>query len=121
MKSGICAILAFPLDAPVPNRCQIFPVLGSTGDEAPWRSKDADDPLSPREVLPDIDADLDRMILRGVARLPGDRYQSAAEMLADQEGLDWWKRRPALQMRAEKRGADSSRMVSCPIPTEISE
>jgi hypothetical protein len=44
--------------------------------------KVANDPPSPREFAPDIDPGLEHLILRGVARLPSDRYQTAADMLA---------------------------------------
>jgi hypothetical protein len=43
-------------------------------------------PPSPRAFMPEIEAELEQGILRAVARLSGERYQSAAEMLAD---LPW--------------------------------
>jgi len=42
---------------------------------------------SPRKVSPQLDPDLETIILRAMAREPAERYQSAAEMNADLEGF----------------------------------
>jgi serine/threonine protein kinase len=49
------------------------------------RAKMDEDPRPPREVLPDIDQNVEEVILRAIDRSPRERYASAAEMLADLE------------------------------------
>jgi serine/threonine protein kinase len=49
------------------------------------RAKVEDDPKPPREVLPDIDAGVEEIIMRAIERAPRERYASAAEMLVDME------------------------------------
>ncbi|HEV8653594.1 MAG TPA: protein kinase [Actinomycetes bacterium] len=46
-------------------------------------------PLPPRKLNPDMPVELERIVLRALAKPPGDRYGSAAEMVAAlQEALD---------------------------------
>ncbi|HZU82128.1 MAG TPA: serine/threonine-protein kinase [Polyangiaceae bacterium] len=52
---------------------------------AVMRAKLEEDPRAPREVLPDIDPNVEEIILRSIDRSPRERYASAAEMLADLE------------------------------------
>jgi serine/threonine protein kinase len=49
------------------------------------RAKMDEDPRPPREVLPDIDPNVEEIILRAIDRSPRERYASAAEMLAELE------------------------------------
>jgi serine/threonine-protein kinase len=53
--------------------------------QAVMRSKVEEDPRLPHEVLPDIDPNVEEIILRAIERSPRERYRSAAEMLADLE------------------------------------
>jgi len=60
--------------------------------EPPFRAESAlalalkhvrEQPVSPRVRRPDVPPELDRMVLKLMAKRPEDRYQSAAEMLAE--------------------------------------
>jgi serine/threonine-protein kinase len=51
--------------------------------QAVMRAKIEQDPRPPREVLADVDPNLEEIILRAIDRSPRERYASAAEMLAD--------------------------------------
>jgi serine/threonine-protein kinase len=42
-----------------------------------------EDPRAPSEINPDVNADLDAVVLKALAKNPLNRYQSAAEMRAD--------------------------------------
>ena len=44
-------------------------------------------PAPPRDLVPDLDGELQRIILRCLAKSPQDRYQTPAELLADLENL----------------------------------
>jgi serine/threonine-protein kinase len=50
---------------------------------AMMRAKANEDPRPPSHFVPEIDPHLEEIILRAIERLPRNRYQSAAEMLAD--------------------------------------
>jgi serine/threonine-protein kinase len=52
---------------------------------AVMRAKLDRDPRPPRELVPDMDPNVEDIILRAIERSPRDRYASAAEMLADLE------------------------------------
>jgi len=47
------------------------------------RAKLSEDPRPPREIVSAIDPKIEEIILRAIERRPRDRYQTAAEMLAD--------------------------------------
>lgn len=47
------------------------------------RAKTSDDPQPPSRFRPEIDPQLEEIILHAIERLPRNRYASAAEMLAD--------------------------------------
>jgi eukaryotic-like serine/threonine-protein kinase len=49
------------------------------------RAKVEEDPRPPREVFPDIDPNVEEIILRAIDRAPRERYASSAELLADLE------------------------------------
>lgn len=49
------------------------------------RSKTNEDPQPPTHYRPDLDPHLEEIILHAIARVPRDRYASAAEMLHDLE------------------------------------
>ena len=49
------------------------------------RAKVEEDPKPPRDVLSDIDPNVEEIILRAIDRFPRERYESAAKMLADLE------------------------------------
>jgi serine/threonine protein kinase len=53
--------------------------------QAIMRAKVEEDPRPPREVLPDIDPNVEEIILRAIDRSPRERYSSAGQMLADLE------------------------------------
>jgi serine/threonine protein kinase len=52
---------------------------------AVMRAKVEEDPRPPREALPEIDPNIEEIILRAIDRSPRERYSSAAEMLVDLE------------------------------------
>ena len=56
-----------------------------TNAQAIMRAKVEEDPRPPRDVLPDIDPNIEEIILRAIDRSPRERYTSAREMLADLE------------------------------------
>ncbi|MGH7842782.1 MAG: serine/threonine-protein kinase [Candidatus Binataceae bacterium] len=47
------------------------------------RAKETEDPQPPRHYRPDLDQQLEEIILHAIEREPRDRYASAAELLAD--------------------------------------
>jgi eukaryotic-like serine/threonine-protein kinase len=47
------------------------------------RAKGSEDPRSPREVVPELDAQLEDIVLHAIERSPRDRYARAAEFLED--------------------------------------
>jgi len=49
------------------------------------RSKATEDPRPPRAVVPDLDPNLEEIIMHAIERDPRDRYPRAAEMLAELE------------------------------------
>jgi serine/threonine-protein kinase len=49
------------------------------------RAKLDNDPRPPREIVPDLDPNIEEIILRAIDRAPRERYSSAAEMLGDLE------------------------------------
>ncbi len=51
--------------------------------QAIMRAKVEEDPRPPHEVLPDIDPNVEEIILRAIDRSPRERYSSAGQMLAD--------------------------------------
>jgi serine/threonine protein kinase len=53
--------------------------------QAVMRAKVEQDPRAPREILPDIDPNVEEIILRAIDRSPRERYASAARMLSDLE------------------------------------
>jgi len=59
-----------------------LPFSGSTV-YAMMHAKTSEDPLPPSAFVPEIDLHLEEIILRAIERSPRNRYQSAAEMLAD--------------------------------------
>jgi serine/threonine protein kinase len=61
-----------------------LPYTGANA-HAVMRAKMDEDPRPPRDVLPDIDPNIEEIILRAIDRSPRERYASAAEMLADLE------------------------------------
>jgi eukaryotic-like serine/threonine-protein kinase len=58
---------------------------GGANAQVVMRAKVEEDPKPPREVLPDIDAGVEEIIMRAIERAPRERYASAAEMLVDLE------------------------------------
>ena len=52
---------------------------------AVMRAKMDEDPRPPREILPDLDPNIEEIILRAIERSPRERYASATEMLGDLE------------------------------------
>ncbi len=49
------------------------------------KTKTSEDPQPPSRFRPDLDPHLEEIVLHAIARLPRDRYASAAEMLEDLE------------------------------------
>jgi serine/threonine-protein kinase len=47
------------------------------------RAKGSEDPRSPRELVPELDPQIEDIILRTIERQPRDRYARAADLLAD--------------------------------------
>jgi serine/threonine-protein kinase len=60
------------------------------------------DPLRPRQVRPDIPREVERIVLRAMARRPGDRYASAADL------------RAALLAAERAAGADETAVAAIP-------
>ena len=58
-------------------------VLGADGRVESFREK----PPDPRSVNPDLPDGLARVILRCMAKAPDERYQNAAELIEDLNGL----------------------------------
>ncbi|MBP3956077.1 protein kinase [Gemmata sp. G18] len=55
------------------------------GDD-PWlvlRQVQEDDPQPPRQLRPDLPSDIERVVLKAMAKLPADRYTTAADFAAD--------------------------------------
>jgi len=50
---------------------------------AMMKAKTSEDPQPPTRFRPDLDPHLEEIILHAIARVPRDRYQTAAEMLKD--------------------------------------
>jgi eukaryotic-like serine/threonine-protein kinase len=47
------------------------------------RAKASEDPRSPRQLVPELDPQLEDIVLHAIERTPRDRYARAADMLAD--------------------------------------
>jgi tetratricopeptide (TPR) repeat protein len=55
------------------------------GDDA-WellRAVQEDDPQPPRQLAPDVPPEVERVVLKAMAKLPADRYATAADLAAD--------------------------------------
>ena len=77
---------------------------------AVMRAKMDEDPRPPREVLPDIDPNIEEIILRAIERSPRERYASATEMLGDLENPS----RVVPRDRSERRDRPLLRSVRLP-------
>lgn len=64
-----------------------FPFAGDQ-PEAVFYSAPHLPPILPRELRPDLPADLERLVLKAIARDPADRYQTAHEFVAALDDLD---------------------------------
>jgi predicted ATPase/class 3 adenylate cyclase len=58
--------------------CGRPPFRGRSSDEV-LRQIQEDEPQPPRQIRPDIPPELERVCLKGMAKLPGDRYTTAAD------------------------------------------
>ncbi|MBQ7599178.1 MAG: Stk1 family PASTA domain-containing Ser/Thr kinase [Clostridia bacterium] len=64
-----------------------------------------DEPKSPREINPNIPVGLEQIILRAMEKDPGDRYQSAEEMLAQISEL---RENPKIVFKEKKKKANKN-------------
>jgi tRNA A-37 threonylcarbamoyl transferase component Bud32 len=95
-----------------------LPFTGAT----PWEIMTniiTSDPISPRTVNPDLPARLDRVVLKALAKRPGDRFQTAREFkVALEDVLAEVEPRPAKPKLAE-RAAEMPSPVEMPTPIEM--
>ena len=86
-----------------------LPYTGANA-HAVMRAKMDEDPRPPHEILPDIDPNIEEIILRAIERSPRERYASAAEMLGDLENPS----RVVPRNRSERRDRPLLRSLRLP-------